>query len=85
MHSHSGDCKEIPANDGILQTLTDLGRNISEELITKAEELTRSFLKAFTWKLEDQSVDPKNSRKSVEVCLEFHLQKTERESTDQTV
>lgn len=43
MHSHSGDCKEVLANDGILQTLTDLGRNISEELINQAEELTRSL------------------------------------------
>jgi hypothetical protein len=47
-------CKEIPTNDGILQTFTGLGRNISEELMSQD----------WAQKLRGQSVDPQNSWKS---------------------
>lgn len=60
-------CKAIPTNDGILQTLTGLSRNISEELMSQD----------WAQNLRGQSVDPQNSWKSVGSCLQFHLQKAE--------
>lgn len=47
MPSHSGLCEEIPANDGMFQTLADPGRDISEELVDQGRA-DDSVLKVFT-------------------------------------